>query len=263
MTCIRKYKTTKTTTTTQHGTPPQPPPPLINSLDQFNSQNIRQMFEQKMQQQQSNQTQQNNSFRTTATTRSSSIPPSTQRSQFIDQNMSSSNLHQQQQPGSVRYFSSKNYTTSNSSADRNAASNLDTSPRPLIEKKSTISSKAHKSSSSNYEMGTAQQQQVSKSNVFNVNDVVLPQNHIQTQYQQNQLKQQGLSSASCIDYSNSYYNSDWAMRHGCIDKSAGDASSQSTAAPIQIPIYQKQQMKSNSTSAFSNSNNNHSKMKVN
>lgn len=55
-------------------------------------------------------------------------------------------------------------------------------------------------------------------------------NRTQTEEQHGEHKRAGLASSSCIDYSNSFYNSDWHMRHGNLMKNEN-------SIPTELPIY--------------------------
>jgi hypothetical protein len=89
------------------------------------------------------------------------------------------------------------------------------------------------------------------------------------------------SSTSCIDYSNTHFNSDWAMRHGCIgDKPTVSSHSQvilnsnnnnngtgtpsiitHPSTPTMIPIYQQQQLQTPTPTPTHQLNNNQMKVR--
>lgn len=176
---FRKYKTTKTTTTTHH-VMPQKLNAQMCALNQLNSQNSHQLFDQCANQtmpqayhREANRYYHNENVSNSSNMRSSSIPRSFQQAQCSDQNFNKSNTQLDQSASSMRYFSSRNAASNNQAAVNRARSD---------------------------------------------------------QYHGEQ-KHAGMAAASsCIDYSNSFYNSDWHMRHGNHIKNQN-------SIPTELPIY--------------------------
>ena len=242
---IRKYRTTKTTTTTQ--------PVFQQGYQMSSSQSANNSYlakdDQFMEPMNALNNVNSNSSRSQFTNRSSSIPPN-QRCQF-DENLNngnvctSSTIHE---PGSTtkRYFKSSNYTTSNVDQlqqqqylmQQQQQSGLATTPRHTIEKKTK--SEQYQNDTTNYVPSQSQtnlQQRQTASTTSTTNNRTLPVNYNNNQQAttttNGTLNSNGTTSSSCIDYSNTHYNSDWTMRHAGIEKPQAQL-----ATATSIPIFQ-------------------------
>lgn len=164
--------------------------------------------------------------------RSSSIPSDAAPLGNI---VTSSTTHEPSGATTKRYFKSSNYTTSNLDQLQQQQQQQylmqqqqqQTTPRHIIEKKSkseqyqndTTTTSQMMSASSASSSSTQQQQQ----------QRTLPVNY-----------NNGNNNTSCIDYSNTHYNSDWTMRHAGIDKPQTQTASSATSTTV-IPIFQQPQ----------------------
>ena len=287
-TFIRKYRTTKTTTTTQPILSPPMVFDQFNQQQNFYQAQQQQHQQHHQNQHQQFETfnhlpkddyilETNKINQQFQNMRSSSIPPN-QRCQFnYDDNMNNGNIMTSStitQPGSTttRYFTSKNYTTNND--QQNEVNNIRASstPRHIIEKKSKSEQYQNDTTSflpSSSQTAFQQRQQQSSSSTansasnttsnININSTrTLPFNYNQQQQTSGGVNNMGTLnsnaggsiSSSCIDYSNTHYNTDWAMRHGLIEKPVTPVSVP-TSTPTIIPIYQ-QQPANNSNSVINN-----------
>jgi hypothetical protein len=294
----RTYKITKTTTTTHLGpTPPPPPPPL--SFDQFNPDQIKQSFAhlqqqaalQQQQQQsrttsrnveeitgnrmyrsssqfpeqpiQSGQLQQQRQQSIKTTNRSSSIPAS-QRTQFSADDGSVYTTETVTNPNSTttRFFTSRKYTTSGNGLDQEHASQSSilratpASPRHTIESRSVVTEEFQNQLASQQKRQS--QTMSSSSTSAAATKSFTPINNIMSQ---------GNQSSTCVDYSNSYFNSEYGSGHSAKHVvESGNANSNGVTRnntplsmgsentrPTSIPIIQQGQMSGTRPSAFSNS----------
>lgn len=192
---IRKYKTTKTTTTTHH-LPQQQQQIAMSQINAsaLNSQNYNQSFEHNQ----------------------GSMPQGYQRQTHHyyrneTNNSSSNNARSSSIPPSLAkaQFTDQNYSKSNSQIDQSSAS---------------MRYYNNKNMSSSSATNTFTQAPVNASSIKNEEFV--------RQGDQQQMRT-GLASNSCIDYSNTYYNSDWYMRHGGIN----NMMRHQTSIPTELPIY--------------------------
>lgn len=235
-TIIRKYITTKTTTTHQ-GMPPnimptqQPFEHLQHSSSASNipKENVVLINGNKFQ---SSSNQQSH-------VRSSSIPNNQQRG--IDEVFSTMNSSA---PGNTttRYYTTRNYTTSNAEQQQQQLAN---------QQKQEMQSTSNQTA--NYISQQQKRKQTSSCTSTSAHQGTkthtLPVNFTQqatSGYQTNgNAANRNSNSSSCIDYSNTFYNSDWKMRHGNIEKPSTTIPVKTISTPTSIPIYQQHPNQSN------------------
>jgi hypothetical protein len=303
----RTYKITKTTTTTHHGVPPPPPPPI--SLEQFNPEQIKQSFahlqqqaalaqshsrdeyavqggqriyrsssqfpEQPIQQQQmlhNSQQQQHQSVKTTS--RSSSIPAS-QRTQFSADDGSVYTTETVTNPNSTttRFYTTRKYTTSGNDQDAALAGSnsgilrtMPASPRPQHTVESARSVVNDQFQQQQQRLADKRQSQTMSSSSTSATKSFTPINNIISQGGQG-----NHSSTTCVDYSNSYFNSEHGSGHSA--KHVVESGAHSNAGmnvensrPMSIPIIQQGGSRpsafSSSGSAAASANSAGSKSKV-
>ena len=219
-TVIRKYKTTKTTTTTHHA-----PNGYVYTTQQHQVNGVPVLKPINIEQQEQSQQQ--------AKSRSSSIPASTRR-HFI--NTSQQNVSVPSETS--RYYSTR--TTSNKSQyNKNSMQQQQqqqqqqfiapispqisvraaSTPRMVNEEIYHRTMNNQQQSSKTYKDNLAHQQHQQQQRSFNnTSSRTLPVNYRQTNNDSfNNTTFAYSPTSSCIDYSNTHYNSDWAMRHGYLE----------------------------------------------
>lgn len=161
-----------------------------------------------------NQQQQQQKYQSTNHVRSSSIP----RLEEIFTNNSAP-------AGSTttRYYTTRNYTSSN----------------------------AEQQQQQQQQISNSQQQSTTKTHTLPVN---FSNQNISSGYQTTAANtpngNRNSNSSSCIDYSNTFYNTDWKLRHGNIEKpvlatTIPVKTSSTSTTPTSIPIYQQNQQNNN------------------
>ena len=276
-TFIRKYITTKTTTTHQ-GIPPHLLAPQLGgngiSYDHHlqhssSSSNLPRENILLINNGASSSTQQQQKFQSSSSSqqqhvRSSSIPASQQR---LNEEVFTTLNTSAPAASTTRYVTTRNYTTTN--ADQAQLLQQQHHQQQQIQQKTEV-----KSSSNQYNAVSQQQQQqqhhkrkqqttsVSTSAPITATKThTLPVNFSQngsSGYQTNTTNTTPINantmaggrnsnSSSCIDYSNTFYNTDWKMRHGNIEKPVSSTSIpvKTTSTPTTIPIYQQHPNQSN------------------
>jgi hypothetical protein len=305
----RTYKITKTTTTTHHGLAPPPPPPPLSfdqfnpeqikqsfahlqqqaamhqqqqsrntsrNAEEFQSSGGSRMYrsssqfpEQHIQNNgQYQQQQQQQSVKTT--NRSSSIPAS-QRTQFSADDGSLYTTETVTNPNSTttRFYTTRKYTTSGQGLDQDQHATSQSSilrstpasPRHhTIESRSVVTEEYQNQLAAQQRQEKRQSQTMSSSSTSAATKSFTPINNIMSQ---------GNQSSTCVDYSNSYFNSEYGSGHSAKhvienNSSGGGRNKNDTPVsmgaentrPTSIPIIQQGgQMSSGSArpSAFSNS----------
>ena len=206
----------------------------------------------------------------TQTQRSSSIPPGHQRQYVIDD--SSSIINNRNGAASAQFFSTNsNQSRQNYSDqqyyDQQMMMNDSFNNRTLSTPRNpgNIGGTVEMRSSEQYHSNTipaktsAFQQNIKSNRTSSSTTNTAAQSSTLPMNGHNNNNNMMSSSTSCIDYSNTHYNSDWAMRHGCIgEKPTVSSHSQvisnnnnyngagtpsiitHASTPTMIPIYQQQ-----------------------
>ena len=239
---------------------------LLQPINGTQQRIYRTSTQHQQQQQQQQQHQQSFQQHESKNGRSSSIPPP-QRGQLYD-DLSSNGYNgfstlNTSIPGAstTRYYTTKNYTT-NGEQQQQQQQFIDqnlraaSTPRHVVEMKS--SQQQHNSSTTNYVPKTqyqnlnqqqqfSQQQQKSQKQNSTLSQT-LPVNYNQQIHGFSTNGNNfgggniGSVSSSCIDYTNTHYNTDWKMRHGDIEKPIATTpliNMKNSSTPTSIPIYQQ------------------------